>query len=93
MGPGEKRRQEYLKMMRDPYTWVNWPILPMKRVGRYDPPMTGFLLATGQPKLYLKNFLELHELGINTINEVDKKIESKEYNSFESILDDGWTVD
>ena len=90
----EKERQECLKMMRNPGTWGLWPILPMKKIReKHELPENGFLLATGKSKIYLKNFLELLDLGIKTAKEVDEKIQSKEYLSFEAMIDDGWIVD
>lgn len=90
----EKERQENLKMIKDPGTWGCWPILPMKKIrGEHDLHSVGFLLATGKPKLYLTNFLNLNDLGVRTVKEVDEKVPAKEYDSFENILDDGWVID
>jgi len=89
----EKERQECLKMMRDPGSWGLWPILPMKKLGEHGPNMFGFMLATGKPKLYLRNFLDLQDIGIQTAKEADEKIRAKEYASFEAMIDDGWIVD
>lgn len=87
----EEEMQADLKMMKEPDSWPLWPLLPMKKVADTGNP--GFLLATGKPKLYLRNFLELKDIGIRTIGEVDEKIAAKEYTSFEEILDDGWIID
>lgn len=89
----EKERQENLKMMKNPDTWGCWPILPMKKVEGHGPCLVGFLLATGKPKLYLRNFMDLTGMGIRTIKEVDDRIDAKEYESFEDILIEGWVVD
>ena len=87
----EKEIQEDLKMMKDPDAWAL--LLPMKRVGEHCITEVGFLRATGKPKLYLRNFMDLRDLGIQTIKEIDGKIPAKEYVSFEEILKDGWIID
>jgi hypothetical protein len=89
----EKERKEDLKMMKDPDTWTHWPILPMKKVVGPEMPKMGFMLATGKPVVYLTNMCDLRGLGVSTIQEVMEKVPSKEYASFEKILDDGWKID
>lgn len=89
----EKEIQADLKMMKDPGDWACWPLLPMKRVEEHGDTSVGFLMATGKSKLYLRNFMDLPELGIKSAKEVDEKIPAKEYASFEDILKDGWLVD
>ena len=92
MSREEEERQADLEMMKGPDAWACWPLLPMKKVEKHDT-VVGFLMATGKPKLYLRNFMDLHELGIRTAKEVDEKIPAKEYANFEEILNDGWIVD
>lgn len=90
----EKEKETDLKLMKDPISWYNWPILPVKRMtdnGRS--PESGFLLATGKPIVYLKNIFDLHDIGIKSVKEITEKIESREYPSFECIVNDGWMVD
>lgn len=91
----EKERQENLAMMKGPKTWGIWPVLPIKKVKRTgnEDIQVGFLLAIGKPIVYLRNFLDLKELGITNIKEVMEKVPGKEYDSFDSLLDDGWIVD
>lgn len=89
----EKEKQEDLRMIKDPNTWGCWPILPMKKATGEGERPVGFLLATGKPKLYLRNFLDLRGIGVQTVKEIDEKVQSREYVSFEAILDDGWIID
>lgn len=93
----EKEKAEDLKLMKDPPSWNRWPILPVKKIpdnggsgGRLE---VGFLLAIGKPIVYLKNMYDLQELGVTTVKEIMEKVESKEYPSFDGIVDDGWIVD
>lgn len=92
----EKERQENLSMMKDPKKWRIWPVLPIKKVksiGNEDL-QVGFLLAIGKPIAYLRNFLDLKDIpGITNIKEIMEKVPGKEYDSFDSLLDDGWVVD
>lgn len=90
----EKEKTEDLKLMKDPQSWRRWPILPVKKlVENGERPKIGFLLAIGKPIVYLKNMYDLKDLGITTVKEIMEKVESKEYSSFDDIVDDGWTVD
>lgn len=95
MDPRDKKQKEDdLKLMKDPLSWYRWPILPVKKlVENGERPEFGFLLAIGKPIIYLKNMYDLKDLGITTIKEIMEKVESKEYSSFDSIIDDGWIVD
>jgi len=90
----EKEKEEDLKLMKDPLLWYRWPILPVKKIpDNGERPKFGFLLAIGKPIVYLKNMYDLQELGVTTVKEIMEKVESKEYSSFDSIVDDGWIVD
>lgn len=89
----EKEKAEDLKLMKDPLLWHRWPILPVKKVENGERPKFGFLLAIGKPIVYLKNMYDLQEFGVTTVKEIMEKVESKEYPSFEGIVDDGWIVD
>lgn len=93
----EKEKAEDLKLMKDPPSWHRWPILPVKKIpdngGSGGRPEFGFLLAIGKPIVYLKNMYDLQELGVTTVKEIMEKVESKEYPSFDGIVDDGWIVD
>lgn len=90
----EKEKVEDLKLIKDPLSWHRWPILPVKKIAdNGERPKFGFLLAIGKPIVYLKNMYDLQDLGITTVKEIMEKIESKEYPSFERIVDDGWIVD
>ena len=90
----EKEKEDDLKLMKDPLSWYRWPILPVKKIpDNGERPKFGFLLAIGKPIVYLKNMYDLQELGVTTVKEIMEKVESKEYPSFDSIVDDGWIVD
>ncbi len=89
----EKERQDNLKMMKDPKKWGIWPMLPIKKIKRNEDMQVGFLLAVGKPIVYLRNFLDLKDLGITNVKEIMEKVPGKEYDSFDSLLDDGWVVD
>lgn len=87
----EKEREENINMMKDPGKWECWPILPMKRVVRKSElPDSGFMLATGDPIVYLKN---MYDLKGGTVKDIMKNTPSKTYPNLEAVLDDGWIVD
>lgn len=90
----EKQKEEDLKLMKDPESWIRWPILPVKKIlddgGR---PEFGFLLAIEKPTVFLGNMFDLHDLGVKTVKDIIEKVEGKEYPSFDSIVNDGWIVD
>lgn len=87
----EKERKENLDIMKDPNKWVCWPILPMKKVVRKSELQdSGFMLATGEPIVYLKN---MYDLKGGTVKDIMKNTPSKTYESFDAILDGGWVVD
>lgn len=90
----EKERKEDLGMMKNPDTWLRWPILPMKKIEKEEErPKLGFMLATGKPIVYTRNMYELAHIGVKTVKEIMENVSNTEYASFEAVLDDGWQVD
>ena len=88
----EKERAENLKLMKSPDKWLCWPILPVKRViVKTEMPAIGFMLATGEPVVYLKNMYDLK--GGSSVKDIMENTPSKRYENFEEILNDGWLAD
>lgn len=85
-------RREDLRRMQSPGQWPQWPYLPIKRrVGDSNWPELGLLVETGidtppvvMPKVYLTNLFCQEKLT---------DVPTREYPSFEALLDDGWVVD
>jgi hypothetical protein len=73
-------------MMREPLSWPMM-VLPIKKRVRTGWPDFGVLRGDG-PTVYLAN---MYELGSKYKNWAD--IETKTYDSFEAIVEDGWVVD
>lgn len=81
--------EDEIKMMRNPNRWPAWPKLPLKRSFDYENPRPhlGFLQEERmgepiKPKVYL-----------GTIFERSGTLESVEYETWASLLADGWVVD
>jgi len=78
-----------LFMMKDSGTWPGWPFLPLKKSVKGFPEC-GFLVDDGGPVTYLGNVFELKS---GPMKDVVAGIPTKEYGSFEAIVEDGWVVD
>lgn len=93
----EKERQENINDMKNPGCWPHYPVLPIKRrenssKGR-EKLEAAFLLATGEPIVYLLNMWSIGELGCKNLKDVQEKVKSIKYSSFEAMIDDEWEVD
>jgi hypothetical protein len=86
-----ERRQQDAMFIRETVGWPLWPFLPVKTLG--DNRRIGFLFdgKEVQNRVFLMNLLSVKEY-------LDKggkweDIPSKQYDSLEALLDDGWVVD
>lgn len=85
----EKVRANSLKYFKNEDLWCRWPILPVKNYKEKDSrgfPLCGVLIAEQGPKVYLINMFQLGSVDIDTV-------ETKAYETFEAMTDDGWEVD
>ena len=78
---------DHLAMMKNPNNWPQWPILPIKRPDKQHGMECAIMYAEGKPVIYFVNMWELSKE--TKWSELPKKI----YESFESLLADGWVVD
>lgn len=90
MNEKEKRKQENVEMMKHSGKWPRSPILPLVNREKRESAM---LLAIGKPVLYMENVWALAGLGIKSITDIQQKVKSVTFNSFEEIVDAGWEVD
>lgn len=86
----EKRKKENVEMMKHSGKWPRSPILPLINREKRE---SALLLATGKPVIYLENIFALAELGVKNITDIQQKVKSTAFNSFEEIFDAGWEVD
>jgi hypothetical protein len=66
-----------LQFMKDPDRWPRWPLLPVKRG-------TQMGLMLEHPRVYLRNLWDSTPLA---------DVESIKYDTYESVIADGWIVD
>lgn len=82
----EKRRAEDRKMMLDPDSWPNWPLLPLKKFGKgYE---SAVLISSDDPEWPL--FLLANMWDVEKIKRCATGASKR---TVDEILDEGWTVD
>jgi hypothetical protein len=87
----QERKDITLKMLNDPGSWPNWPLLPVKRdVSEYGFDEAAGVMVPGQTVVYFMNMWEFRTGSINA--QVQGK-PFKSYPDFEGVIDDGWVVD
>lgn len=83
--------QEDIRFLKDPGSWINWPVMPVKKYGGQGGwPKTGIVVDGGGPVVYEKN---MFELVTGPIMEQVADSTKHEYPTMEAMVADGWVVD
>lgn len=83
------------KHIENPKSWVEHPVLALKRRRNHGPPDRGFIIAdevakNGEPTVYMGLVSLLNGVPIS---EQTKLLERTHFVSIEAMLDAGWEVD
>lgn len=82
--------EDDLKMMKEPQHWPYWPTLPVKRYLKNYNMQCGFMYAHDKPIVYLHN---IRDPEINGKKLYLNELKQEKYDTYESLLADGWVVD
>lgn len=80
-----------IDMMKHEDEWPLWPLLPVKKYPQPGcAPIVGVLAAGQGPKVYLIGILDV-KTGL--LGDVLDGVPTKDFNSFEHLVAEGWMVD